>query len=456
MPRRAPALLAILLVGPASPTRRSRRPLAHPLHFPGHLEVTMLARTSVLLAMFLVGCPASNDDHMNPNRVARVVTSADGDIGVVVDGHNAFSWDLYGDLAAEAGDGNVFFSPFSVTAALGMVMAGANGDTETEMHDVLHVTGDEGAWHAALGALTRDLNGDLDRGYTLNIANRVFGQTDYGWDPAFLAVCDTDYGAPLEQWDFATDAKGGRTHVNDWVAGQTHDRIKDLLGEGTVTPDTKMILVNAIYFLADWATAFDPADTYDAGFTRLDGSSVTVPMMRMSLEEVEDEGIEVGWTNDASVIKLPYQDDEVSMIVVIPTEPDGLPALESSLDAAKWAQLTSNLSPSDAMIGFPRVEMNYKAELSGALSGLGMPTAFSDTADFTGMAADGGLQITGVVHQAFVKIDEEGTEAAAATAVTVGTTSAQVPIVADHPFLFVIQDDLTGAILFVGRVTDPS
>jgi serpin B len=417
----------------------------------------MSSRFAVALAIFAVGCRTSPPNGMNPNRVARVVTSPGGDTGVVVSGHNAFSWDLYGHLAADAGDGNVFFSPFSVTAALGMTEAGANGTTEAEMQSVLHLSGDEATWHHALGALTRDLNGDFDRGYTLNIANKLFGQDGYPWNADFLAVCADDYGAPLDPWDFVADPEGGRTAVNDWVEDSTEDRIKDLLPEGSVTSDTRLVLADAIYFKADWARAFDPEDTRKQDFHRLDGSDVSVPMMTMNLEEIEDNHVESGYTDDVTILKLPYQDDEVSMIVVIPHETDGLPDIEAKLDADTWAGWLDALGPSEVSIGLPKLEMEYSTDLVPVLADLGMPSAFGGDADFTGIAnSEEHLYISGVFHKAFVKIDESGTEAAAATGVVVTTDSASEPIYADHPFLFVIEDDLTGAILFVGRVTDPS
>lgn len=419
----------------------------------------MRSLLSLSLAMFLIGCEKDPVEQVSPDRVARSVTSAEGDTGVVVRGHNAFSWDVYGALATQAGDENVFFSPFSLTSALGMTMAGANGGTEGEMRSVLHVEGDEAAWHGALGALTRDLNGDFDRGYTLYVANQLFGQTDYPWEEPFLGICEADYGAPLQEWDFISDPEGGRALVNDWVEDHTEGRIVDLLPPGSVTDGTRLVLANAIYFLADWKTAFDPEDTSDGYFTRLDGTQVTVPMMHMSLEDVEEHGIESGWADGVQLLRLPYQDDEVSMVLVIPQEGDGLPDVEAGLDQAQFDTWLAALGPSEANIAMPRLEMKYEKELSSTLSSLGMPVAFTDGADFSGIAIppeDGVLKITGVFHQAFVSVDEAGTEAAAATGVVVGNDSAPEPIFADRPFLFVVQDDLTGAILFVGRVTDPS
>jgi len=419
------------------------------------LRAPILSTIALLTAISCTPTPEQN-------RVARKVTSPQGDTGVVVAGSNGFTWDMYGALVADAGDDNVFFSPFSMTSALGMTLAGAEGQTQTEMSDVLGVSGDEAAWHTALGALTRDLSGDLDRGYTLHIANKLFGQQEYPWNEDFLAVCSDDYGAPFEPVDFVSDPEAERVAVNEWVADQTEDRIEDLLPIGSVTVDTRLVLANAIYFLADWETQFDPEDTRDGAFHKLDGSTVTAPLMSLDTEGVEEHHIETAWTDDAAIVRLPYKDDEVSMILVVPHALDGLPDLEAGLDAARFDQWVADLEPAgDVLVTMPKFEFEWEADLVPVLEDLGMPSAFDrETADFTGMAdtppEEGRLRITGVFHKAFVKVDEVGTEAAAATGVVVGTDSAPEPIYADHPFLFAIRDDLTGAILFVGRVTDPS
>lgn len=390
-------------------------------------------------------------------RVARVVVSTDGDVGAVVDSHNAFAWDLYAELADDDSD-NIFFSPFSTTAALSMTYAGAEQATQSEMEDVLNVDIAEADWHTAMGAYIQDLNGDLGRGYTLNIANQLFGQTGYPFEQPFLDVCEQDYAAPLEDWDFISDAEGGRERVNTWVEDNTNDRIVDLLPQGAVDDGTRLILANAIYFLADWETPFDPEQTEDGTFTRLDASTVTVPLMFLDTEERDEHNIETGWVDDVSVARMPYQDGEVSMVLLVPDAADGLTALESGLDAATYATYLGALG-SGGIVVMPRIEMEYEVELKQPMSDLGMASAFDGgTADFTGMAdpTAGRLYIDGIYHKAFVSIDEYGTEAAAATAVVVNTDSAPPMVRADHPFLFLIQDDLTGAILFVGRVTDPS
>jgi serpin B len=421
----------------------------------------MYARTALLAALALAACtPQSpNGDGDHPDRVARAVTSPDGDIGVVVDGHNAFTFDLHTSLIEVDPTENLFFSPFSITSALGMTRAGARGVTADELRAALRAEGDDADWHAALGALTRDLNGDLKRGYTLRIANRLFGQDGFPFEAPFLGICADDYGAPFASWDFRSDPEGGREHINAWVAEQTEDRIQDLLPPGSVNDGTRLVLANAIYFYADWALQFDPDDTRDADFRRLDGSTVRVPMMTRNLREIEEHGVRVGFRDGVSVLQLPYRDDEVSMIVLVPDAIDGLPALEASLDAARWRALTRDLSLHSGLVGLPRFELRSEADLVPHLRGLGVVDAFdAQAADFTGIAppVDGNLHITGVFHQAFVKVDERGTEAAAATGVVVGTESASMDVIADRPFVFAIRDDLTGAILFLGRVTDPS
>lgn len=409
----------------------------------------------ILVALALAaGCKSAPAEDPS-NRVERAVTSPDGDLGAVVDGHNALTWELYGEVAAGE-SGNVFFSPFSLTAALGMVLAGAEGVSEDELSDLLRVDVDEASWHHELGALLRDLNGDFGRGYTLHVANRLFGQDGYPWEPDFLAVCDTDYDAPLDSWPFDTDPEGGRALVNGWVADQTASRIPELLPAGSVSENTRLVLANAIYFLADWAEAFDEEDTRDRPFRRSDGSTVDVPIMYRT----DDLRVRTSWNHadGPTLVRLPYQDDELSMILVIPDTHDGLPALEAGLDAATFDGWVQEMSRMEVAVGLPRLHIEWELELSDVVRALGAPSLFdSTTADLTGLAStDDSLFVSGLYHKAFVKVDEAGTEAAAATGAVISLDSGPVPAIADRPFLFVIRDDLTGTLLFVGRVTDPS
>lgn len=412
----------------------------------------------LIAAFALAACSRAPQGYVpHPDRVARAITSADGDIGVVVAGHNDFAFRLHASVAAEAGADNSFHSPFSVTSAFGMVLAGADGETRDELMALLGAPDvEEEAWHQALGALSRDLAGDLKRAYTLHLANKLWGQVGYPFAADFLAVCADAYDAPFETWDFAQDPEGGRAHINGWVAEQTADRIVDLLPPDSITSDTVLVAANAIYFLADWAAAFDPDDTAPRSFELLNGSRVDVPMMVHDLAAVEEHWIRGARRDGVAVLQLPYEEHEVSMVVLIP-ETSSLPELEDRLDASTWRALSRDLPLlEEGTIGLPKFETRAEIDLIPHLQGLGVQTAFDGRADFSRMVElDDALAITGAFHQAFVRVDEQGTEAAAATAAVIGRVSAPEPILADRPFLFVIQDDLTGAVLFVGRVMDP-
>ncbi len=389
-------------------------------------------------------------------RTERVVTEPTPELSTVVDGNTAFAVDMYGWMAAED-EGNLFFSPFSMSSALSMTYAGAGSDTATEMAEVLHVSGDEADWHEAFGALTRDLNGDMGRGYTLHIANRIFGQTGFPWKQPFLDVNDLDYGAPLEELDYNADPEAAREHINAWVADQTQDLIDELLKPGVVGVDTRMVLTNAIYFLGDWQAEFDPDLTTDQAFFAPAGE-VSAPLMHQT------GPFELGYDAEAevSVLRMPYVDDEVSMLVILPDADDGLADVEAQLSSEALAAWSASLVEQEVEVFLPKLEMRYELSMKDALSDLGMPKAFDEVnADFSGMVdtAQHQLYISDVVHEAYVRVDEEGTEAAAATAVVVNELTSVVETElfrADHPYLFLIQDDLTGSVLFMGRVVDPS
>lgn len=377
-----------------------------------------------------------------------------GDLSALVDGEVAFTLDLYGQLAAE--EGNLFYSPFSVHQALAMTWAGARGQTEAQMADALHFDLDQARLHPAQNALDLALASraetepqDGGEPLALEIANSVWGREGYAWEQAFLDVLAEHYGAGLRQLDFIGDPEAARERINDWVEEKTHDRIQDLIPEGVIDSSTVMVLVNAIFFKASWADPFDPDNTVDGDFTLPGGETVPVPMMRHPLMAGR-HGAGEGWVAAA----LPYAGHETSMLVVVP---DDLAAFEAGLDAARYRDITDALAPADLDVRLPRWEFESKFSLNEVMQALGMTDAFTGAADFSGMNGVGGLFIQAIIHQAFVKVDEEGTEAAAATAVVVGETSVPTPVefFVDRPFVFFIRDDLTGAVLFAGRVLDP-
>jgi serpin B len=374
-------------------------------------------------------------------------------LSALTSGQAAFALDLYGPLGAEGG--NVFYSPLSIHQALTMAYAGAAGATAQEMATVLRL-GD--APHAAQNALDLSLSAAArapvdgeGSPLTLEIVNSMWGSPALSWAQPFLDTLAVHYGAGLRLTDFAADPEAAREAINAWVADKTNDRIPDLFAPRAFGEDTALILVNAIFFKASWETAFEPSATADADFRGLDGTTARVPMMRASLSAQAAVGD--GW----QAVDLPYVGGRASMLLVVP---DDLAAFEARLDDGLYAEVTGALAAGSGTVELPRFEFSQGASLRDTLRTLGMPTAFSDSADFSALTTDVSLQISDVVHKAFVKVDEEGTEAAAATAVVFGPTGAPVDLVpfdvrADRPFVFFVRDRETGAILFTGRVVDP-
>jgi serpin B len=386
-------------------------------------------------------------------RVGRQVAALTAELEPVVDGNNRFALSLYRQIvgAPEVQDRNLFLSPFSLSAALAMTYAGADGETAQEMAEVLEVQAEEAVFHQELGALMADLNGDKPgRGYQLYIASRLFGQQDWPFEEAFLTLNQQHYGAALQELDYCAQPEQARATINDWVAGQTMDKIEELFPEGQFDCNTALALVSAIYFKADWAEQFDPDATADRPFRLLSGETVSVPTMSAEL------AIHVAEQSDLTMLDIAYQDDELSMVILLPAEPDGLPELEASLEPERIEQLIADSVPDELSVELPRFEIRSKPEVKQALIDLGMVTAFDPgAADFSRMASGPPLAVDDVVHEAYVLVDEKGTEAAAASGVEMTFRAAPLPIQVAHPFLFLIRDRLTESILFMGRVVDP-
>jgi serpin B len=375
----------------------------------------------------------------------------EGDVTVLVDGNTAFALDLYARLAKEGG--NVLFSPYSVSAALGMTYAGARGNTEAQMSRALHFTLPQEKLHPGFGALQGKLRAIQEKGAVeLATANALWALKAYPFRDAYLDLVKKDYGAELRSVDFVKEFESARLEINQWVEGQTKARIKDLLAPGTLDPQTTLVLVNAVYFKGDWAHAFDEKATQTATFFAAAGKKVDVPLMRQERRFGYFE------TDALQVLEIPYTGDDLSMIVLLPKELDGLPALERSLEPAKLAAWIEALEEREVSVFLPRFKAESEFTLNSVLSSMGMPDAFASTADFTGMSPTGELFISDVVHKAYADVNEKGTEAAAATAVVMARVSFEQPTVfrADHPFMFLIRDTATGSILFLGRVVEPA
>jgi len=389
-------------------------------------------------------------------RVSADVPTAD--MRVLVEGNSAFALDLYRLLAEQRSDENLFYSPYSISLALAMTYAGARGETEAQMADALALTLPQEQLHPAFNALDQALaqrgegaEGKDEQGFRLNIANAIWGQKDYTFLEAFLDTLATNYGAGLRVLDFAGAPEKSRVTINDWVSDETEGKIENLIPQGGIDPLTRLVLTNAIYFNAAWANPFHEEATKDGAFTLLDGSQVTVPQMR----QTESLGYARG--DGYQAVELPYDGGEMSMVVLLP-EREGFEAFEASLDGVQVQSIVEDLTYRQIALTMPTFEFSSRFGLNQALADLGMPGAFSDVADFSGMTGEKDLFISDVVHKAFVSVDEEGTEAAAATAVVMKLSAmpeSPIEVTVDHPFIFLIRDLETGAILFVGRVLDP-
>jgi serpin B len=383
------------------------------------------------------------------------------DVKSIADGGNAFACDLYAKLAATPG--NLFFSPYSISSALAMTYAGARGQTATQMASVLHFSLPDERLHAAFGELSDELNsGGTLRGktvYQMAIANALWGQSGYPYNPAFIELLKQDYGAELNQANFISAAESARLEINGWVAKKTDDKITDLLPPGSLSSShavTRLVLVNAIYFKGSWAQQFPKENTLEQSFHLDRETSVSVPMMY-------EQDTFLGMENDEyQAVELPYVGHRLEMVVLLPREIDGLAKLEAKATPENIAQWMDQLAEHRVELYLPKFNMEYKRELSGVLAGLGMEDAFSPpSADFSGIESVESLFISKVFHQAFVHVNEEGTEAAAATGIAMMHATFAMPepppmvFRADHPFLFLIREDTSGAILFMGRVANP-
>lgn len=372
---------------------------------------------------------------------------------------NLFSADLFAVLART--EGNLVFSPYSAAVALAMTRNGATGETLDQMSTVLHAD-QAGDLDAGLNAIDQALAtrpGEyrwMDKTVELQLAtaNQLWGQRDYPFHNAFLDKLAANYGAGMRLVDYIKATEDAREAINTWVSDQTRERIPELIPEGVLNSDTRLVLTNAIYLNAPWMHRFNKDSTSPGPFTRLDGSTVEAQLMRLGEELRYAKG--TGY----QAVELPYVDGSLSMLVIVP-ESGEFADFQSRFAAATLETIVSDLKTAQVKLAFPRFEYRTQASLKDALKEMGMPIAFEGgRADFSAMSPDGkDLFIQDVIHEAFIAVDEDGTEAAAATAVVVGRTSAPVDVVeltVDRPFLYAIRDNDTGAILFLGRVLDPS
>jgi serpin B len=379
------------------------------------------------------------------------------DLETLVDGNSAFALDLYQELIKEGG--NIFYSPYSLSLALAMTYAGANGETEQQMADTLYFMLEQEDLHAAFNKLALELasrgegaEGKDEEGFRLNIVNAIWGQKDYEFLSEYLDVLAENYGAGLRILDFINETEESRITINDWVSNQTEGRIEELIKKGIISSLTRLVLTNAIYFNAAWQYPFDEENTSDALFHLLNGEDVSVPMMVQTEEFGYAEG------NGYQVVELPYDGGELSMIILLPEE-GSFEELEGSLNAQMIEEIIGKIEMADVALAMPKFEYESEFSLKETLEAMGMTDAFSYAADFSGMTGNYDLFIKDVVHKAFVSVDEAGTEAAAASAVIIDLKAAPgepVEVTVDSPFIFLIRDIQTETILFIGRVVNPA
>ena len=381
------------------------------------------------------------------------------DMEVIVRGNNALALDLYSALSG--GEGNLFYSPFSISQALAMTLAGAGGETERQMVDTLHYRLPQSRLHPSFNALDQELasrgmdsRNEEDRYFQLNIANAIWGQHGYEFLPDFLDALAENYGAGLRPLDFAGIPEESRLMINDWVSEATEEKVKDLLPPGTIDGSTRLVLTNAIYFNATWSWPFDKKLTQKRTFHLAGGGRVEAPMM----SETSKDFYGYARGNGYQAVDVPYSLGEMSMTVLLPDE-GTFGEFEDSLDADSLDQIHDSIEIDYVTLTMPLFEFESEFSLSETLAGMGMPDAFDARADFSGMTGSKGLWVSAVVHKAFVSVDEKGTEAAAATSAVVlesGPTKEPIPVTVNRPFIFLIRDRGTGTVLFLGRVMNPN
>ena len=451
----------------STPTRRSL------LHISG----------SLLASAFLAGCTGavSTIDETTSKTTSEAPQVSTGNrtresssdvhrevLDQLVAGNTAFAVDLLDQLVHESPETNLFVSPYSISVALAMTYAGAREKTATQMAEAMHYRLEQNRLHPAFDTLAQQIedaeSGDEDTEtregetpFQLTTANSLWGLKGYPYRESFLDKIAANYGAGLRLVDFVDDPEGARKRINEWVAGQTNEKIEDLLPKGALSTLTRLVLANAIYFKANWESTFSKAVTEDGSFTALDGSTSSVPMM------TQQESFPYAKRDGHQLIELPYVGGQVGMIIILP--PDGkFEQFERSLTAEQLTQWVNALESQSGEITLPRFSYESKFRLSKVLKALGMPIAFDpQKANFGEMAnlqkANENLYISDVFHKSHIAVDEQGTEAAAATGVVMDAASASANLfemTADRPFLFLIRERESGSVLFLGRVVDAS
>ena len=404
-------------------------------------RVVFIAIT-VCVAALMLQCSNKSQDPEDP---VRELTSAEKEL---VGSSNTFGFNLFKEIVEQEADGNIFISPLSVSIALGMTLNGANGDTRDSMAETLEF------WGMSMEEINDsyksliELLSNLDEKVKFQIANSIWPRLGFPVEEEFIDVNETYFDAEIQALDF--DDPQSVDIINDWVNNNTNGKIKKILED--IPPQIVMLLINAIYFKGDWTTKFDPENTHDAPFYLSDGTTTDCEMME------QQNTVRFLATEDFSAIELPYGDGDFSMVILLPNPGVELDAVIDRFSDENWNAWMASFYEADLTLMFPKFELEYEIKLNDVLKALGMGIAFDGyLADFTGINRDGNLYIDFVKHKTYVRVDEEGTEAAAVTVVGIGKTSVgpTTTFIVDRPFAFVLRESHSGTLLFMGKIVEP-
>lgn len=375
------------------------------------------------------------------------------DIQSMADSNNLFAFKLYAEINKRKTE-NLFFSPFSISTALAMAYAGARNETERQMSQTLHFNLDQDVFHRQYKSYRDTIETDTSKDLIMEIANSIWVANTCKILSPFSEIVKDDYHSESKSVDFAGNTEQTRQEINSWVEDKTHDKIKDLIAKGMIGETTRLVLVNAIYFKGKWQSPFRQNVTRKDLFSINDSVTDSAKFMNKMwrYKYYKDERIQA--------IEIPYMGGNISMLILLPNEINGIDKFEKKLDDAYYSKIINSKLYAEINLSLPQFKITLGSVLNTPLSEMGMPAAFSDTADFSGIANER-LKIGFVVHKAFINVSEEGTEAAAATDVgmmllTAAPPRSSIPFIANHPFIFIIKDNATGNILFMGRVTNPA
>lgn len=404
-----------------------------------HLAIACVAAIAVVL-------PARGSPPPEPEIAQR---AEEFDLDAIARANNQFAIDLYHQLNDDS-NGNLLFSPYSLSLALGMTYSGARGETARQMAQVMYFPWSDDRLHVGLSQLQERISTSSDPQTQISTANRVWLQQNYRFLASFLEITRSYYGAEPELLDFAREPEACRSRINEWVSQQTQGKIDELIPNGAIDELTRFVLTNAIYFKSPWFDPFDPEDTQPEVFTISPNQTAMVPTM------IGNIAVDYAAIDDLHVVKLWYTDDWLSMVILLPEEGHTLADIEATLtidNLERW--LSTSFMPQEMNLWIPKFKIEADFDLSDVLDTMGMSHAFGPRADFSGASVATQLQLGKVLHSTFIDVNEEGTEAAGATAVVGATRGNSADLHVDRPFIFLIWDEETESILFLGRLVDP-